>query len=643
MIGAMEHRGPDDSGAFTDEQASLGATRLAILDLSAAGHQPMHNQGRTIWIVYNGEIYNYAEERATLERKGHRFVSKTDTEVVLRLYEEYGDDLVSRLRGMFAFAIYDKRRGRGSERLLLARDHFGIKPLVYSTAGGGIVFASEIKSMLASGLVSDEVEPSALRSLLTLGSIYQPDSILKDAKVLPPAHRLVAEHGRIRIERFWSLDPQRRADVAGRPYEELVELVGEAVAESVRLQLVSDVPLGAFLSGGTDSSLIVALMAQTSGSEVKTFSVGFEAEGSAIDESEDAARTASLLGTDHTRVLVDGGEVRNRISHIARSLDQPSVDGVNSYFVSLAARQGVTVSLSGTGGDELFAGYPWFLTMIREERERTRLVRLGRAALAMLARQRAFDPLINGALGARIERARAAGGFLARYARTYFIFLPTTASQLVAAPLRSHSQAGRAMSYSLSPTDELSRSSTIARVSALCLRGYTGNQLLRDIDAVSMAHSLEVRVPFLDPVLTDLALALPDETKVGAWAADSDFGTYRETGAKRILIDAARRVLPTELELQKKRGFGMPFESWLDGPLRDVLDDALSDRSVRARGLLDPAAVAAVRDGFGAGTWSWAHVWVLLMLELWCREVLDRPGADRSIAPEHVRLIRGSS
>src|SRR6266511_4715986 len=490
MVAAMRHRGPDNHGVFADVRVALGATRLAILDLSEAGHQPMPNADGTVWIAYNGEIYNFQSERELLEGKGRRFKSGSDTEVALQMYEEYGDAFLSRLRGMFALAVYDRRGGPSRERLLLARDQFGIKPLLYASGRGGLVFASEIKALLAGGLVAPEVDPAALGSLLTAGSVYQPRSMLSGVQRLPPAHSLVAEGGRLVVKRYWSLDPRRHSLPATMAYEDLVEMVGDELARSVHLQLVSDVPLGAFLSGGIDSSLVVALMAQTLGTNVKTFSVGFETEGASIDESSDAGQTAALLGTDHNRVVVDGPEVRNRLPHIARSLDQPSVDGVNSYFVSLAARQAVTVSLSGTGGDELFGGYPWFLTMLREQRESARLATLARAAVAMLARQRLFDPLIEGRLGSRIERARASGGFLARYARTYFIFLPTVAAGLVAQPLRREAGAGQASYYRLEPIDALPRASTVARVSALCLRGYTSNQLLRDIDAVSMGHSL---------------------------------------------------------------------------------------------------------------------------------------------------------
>ena len=277
MVAAMQHRGPDDRGVAADGPVTLGMTRLAIIDTSVGGHQPMHTPDGLISVVYNGELYNFREERRLLEQKGCRFRSTSDTEVLLRMYEHYGDDFLLRMRGIFALAVYDRRRGPGRERLLVARDQMGVKPLLYARAGDRLVFASELKALLASGLVRAEVDPVALRLLLTYGSVYQPRTILRGVRMLLPAHRMIVERGRERVERYWSLGVDRHEGLRGRPYEEIVEELAGVLEESVRLQMVSDVPLGAFLSGGIDSSLLVALMArQASGHRVKTFSVGFE-------------------------------------------------------------------------------------------------------------------------------------------------------------------------------------------------------------------------------------------------------------------------------------------------------------------------------------------------------------------------------
>jgi asparagine synthase (glutamine-hydrolysing) len=642
MVTAIRHRGPDDRGIYFAPGVALGSARLKVLDLTPTAHQPMSNSDGTMWIAYNGETFNFEEERTHLESMGHAFSSTSDTEVVLRLYEHYGDDFLLRLRGMFALAIYDRRRGPGRERLLLARDPLGIKPLLYAHVGAGLVFASEMKALLASGLVEKEIDPVSLRQLLTLGSVYQPRTMLRDVQMLLPAHRMIAEQGRIRIERYWSLAVDRRPELRTCPYEELVDEVATTLTESVRLHLVSDVPVGAFLSGGVDSSVLVALMARELGQRVKTFSVGFEAEGAHIDESHEAKRTACFLGTDHTHVIVTGKQVRDHIDHIAWSLDQPSVDGANSYFISLAARQAVTVAISGTGGDELFAGYPWFASMVlfdhRDRQEPGRA--LARRLFSAIARQRLLDPLLETPGNAWLKRIRDGSDFLTKYAAEYRIFDPETAGRLLSSQLRPLGRVGQSPYWDLAPIDELRGSSPIERVTGLCLRGYTGNQLLRDIDAVSMAHSLEVRVPYLDRVLVDTTLSLPGSAKLGdPERLTSPLGkTYRELGAKRILIDVGRPLLPADFDLQTKRGFSMPFDAWLAGPLKEVLLDALADNQTRKRGWLDVPEVGQIRDRFLGGQLSWAQPWLLMMSELWAQEVLD--GACAPVVSGSEELAR---
>lgn len=647
MVEAMYHRGPDDRGVYNDERVSLGMTRLAIIDTSFAGHQPMRNPEGTVYLVYNGETYNFREERALLESKGHKFSSSSDTEVVLRMYEEYGDDFLQRMRGMFALAIYDRRGGPGRERLLLARDHFGIKPLLYAHRGGRLVFASEIKALLASGLIDSEIDPVALRLLLTYGSVYQPRTILKDVRMLPPAHRMIVDRQGERIERYWSLSTTRRADLQTLAYPELVEELADVLQESVRLQMVSDVPLGAFLSGGVDSSLLVAMMARAAGDRIKTFSVGFGEEGAEFDETDEAERTARLLGTDHTRVHVSGEDVRDEIQMIVRGLDQPSVDGVNTYFVSKAARQAVTVAISGNGGDELFAGYPWFIFMSQDEARRNSrpLQAAARAFAAALARQSVFDPLLAaGRSGQILSRLRGLAGFTTRYGNTFQIFGARGAARLVSPELRAAAQSGRWINRDLDLIDEVPEGSTIQRVTALCLRGYNSNQLLRDTDAVSMIHSLEVRVPFLDPFVADVALALPDEAKLGnVSGASNGQPTYRSTGAKRILLGVGKGLLPDNFDLQPKRGFAMPFDAWLRGPMRELFLETTSEQSVRARGLLSPQAVSEVRESVSAGNFVWTQPWLLMIVELWCREVHDAAVAARRSATESLAPIANRS
>jgi asparagine synthase (glutamine-hydrolysing) len=603
MVSAMSHRGPDDSGIFRESGIALGMTRLAIIDTTKAGHQPMSNDDHSVWIVYNGETYNYLEEREDLIKKGHSFKSTSDTEVVLRMYEVYGDDFLLRMRGIFALAIYDKRRGQGRERLLLARDHLGVKPLLFARTGGRIVFASEIKALLASDILTPEIDPIALQLLLNFGSIYQPHTILRGVNMLLPAHCLIVEQGSERLERYWSLGIDRRPDLRTQPYETLVTEVRDILKDSVRHQLVSDVPLGAFLSGGIDSSVLVAIMMELTNHRVRTFSVGFEEEGADIDESGDAQMTADFLGTNHTHVLVTGKDVCHHLRHFASSLDQPSVDGINSYFVSMAARQGVT-------------------------RQNNPVKAMTRSILASIAQRHILDPLLLRRSGAKIQRFRNCSGFLTRYATNHWIFDPCDTARLLSPEFLNSAQAGGSGGYDLSSMDELYGGSTIERVTGLCLRGYTNNQLLRDIDAVSMAHSLEVRVPYLDPWVIDTVLSLPDTSKLGSMdqLPSNERKTYRETGAKRILIDAGRQYLPKDFDVQPKRGFSMPFDIWLKGDLREVLLETLSENNIRRRGIFGAKEAMAVREGFLEGHLSWTQPWLLMVLELWCQEVLDKKG-----------------
>lgn len=621
MLNHMSHRGPDDIGAYCDDTVSMGMVRLAIIDLSPLGHQPMANSDETVWIVFNGEIYNFLEERLILEEKGYGFRSQSDTEVIVKMYEHYGDDFLLRLRGMFALAIYDKRDG---ERLLIARDHLGIKPLLYSRIGSQFIFASEMKSMLASNLVPRDIDPIALEQLLAVGSIYQPRTMLSAVKMLPPAHRIIIENGQERIERYWSLGLNRYPDVRDMPYEDIVALLAEELEEAVRLQMVSDVPLGAFLSGGIDSSVLVAMMAQQAGERLNTFSVGFEADGITIDESEDAARTADFLGTTHHAVRVNGDMVRDHMLNIVKGLDQPSIDGVNSYFVSMAAREKVTVAISGTGGDEIFAGYPWFIDMARFEPNPSKLA--ARQLLATVSRAPQLDLLLDTSYARYLLKSRQVPNFFNKVSNLYHIFGHGRAKQMLAPSIRQKTRSHVSLENELLAIDELAHGSAIERMSALCLRGYMNNQLLRDIDAVSMIHSLEVRVPYLDTKIVDLALSMPDSAKMGQVQSQNKLAhemSYRESGAKRVLIDVGVPRLPKGMDTQVKRGFILPFGQWLNSSLKDIMLDTLSDSRTRQRSVLNPSMVANTRERFLAGEIAWAQPWLLMMIELWFQEILD--------------------
>ncbi|WP_081768881.1 asparagine synthase (glutamine-hydrolyzing) [Herbaspirillum sp. RV1423] len=608
MLEALAHRGPDDRGSFIDNRVAIGQTRLSIIDTTSGGHQPMAANKGMIQLVYNGEVYNYREQRKLLESKGYKFETESDTEVVLNLYVEYGDAFLSRLRGIFAIAIYDKRNGDGNERLLLARDHFGIKPLLYVEINGALFFASELKSLLATELVPREVDSEGLRLLLNMGSVYQPSTLVKNVRALPSAHYMVIDKSGSTLKRYWEYGVNRVVGLRELPYEQQVEKFRDALIESVKLQMVADVPVGAFLSGGVDSSLIVALMAKETGGHVKTFSVGFEDGAGAPDETLEAAAMADHLQTDHTRVIVTAADMMSHLDRFIHGLDQPSVDGLNSYFVAHAASQSVTVSLSGTGGDELFLGYPWFAHMNRD----------------FGAVPQPVSPWWKSLFGRRsttpsdgIDKFREAFGGL------YHCFGPKMAYDLMSSEHRAK-VTFRSFSEDLSGADEMRNAEPLDRASVLCLNGYTRNQLLRDIDTCAMASSLEVRVPFLDHVLADFALSLPLSSKMAVNTRTLDPGaSYSESGVKKILCDVARGYLPeTFFNQRSKRGFALPYADWLRGPLAEIMHDTLSRESVIRAGMFNPDMVQKIHSDFLNGHRPWSHPWLLMVTELWRRKVL---------------------
>jgi asparagine synthase (glutamine-hydrolysing) len=582
MIRAMHHRGPDGQGQYDGARGSIGMARLAIQDVSAKGDQPMANDDRDVWIVYNGELYNTPSERAHLEGKGYRFRSTGDTEVVLKLYQEYGEAFLPRLRGIFALAIIDSRGGPGREKTVLARDAMGVKPLLYAETRRGIVFASEMKSLLESGLVERRVDPAAVRSLLSRGSVYQPATMIKDVEMLPPAHALIHERGQTRVERFWSFGTNRRPEIGALDYGQQVEAMRDLLRETVKSQLISDVPVGAFLSGGVDSASLVALMAGEAAGRIKTFSVGFDETLSAVDETGEAGRIAAHLGTDHHRVCIDGAEIAGNFDHVVTALDQPSVDGLNSYLVSRAAAEHVKVAISGTGGDDLFMGYPWHARIL--------------------------------------ARPPSGDGFLDAYASYNAEFHQTFGDgdvrHLLAPKLRNAMR--EPSSAGIRPTDELPDAGAVDRMTVLTLRGYTNNQLLRDIDVMSMAHSLEVRVPYLDVDMIDFALSLPVGARIAKPVPDDPMrNSYRASGIKRILIDAARPMLPEGFDTIPKRGFGMPFGHWVKGPMRDLAEASFDERRAAAHGVLDRRLMPRLRETFQAGRLSGWRVWLLMILHRW--------------------------
>ncbi|MDF1793408.1 MAG: asparagine synthase (glutamine-hydrolyzing) [Thalassobaculaceae bacterium] len=591
MVAAMHHRGPDDRGTSLHPGVAVGMTRLAIQDLGPGGHQPMAAPEKDVWIVYNGEMYNAPEQRAHLEQLGYSFRSTSDTEVILTLYRHYGSSCVQRIRGIFAFAVVDLRENPGEPVVFLARDPLGVKPLLFARTSEGAVFASELKSMVASGIVPPEINPRALAALFRHGAVFQPDTMINGVFSIPPAHFVRVQGEKVAVERYWRLGVDRVQGLRQADYGDQVAAMDAALRETVKAQMIGDVPVGAFLSGGVDSATLTALMAAEAGARVKTFSVGFQPELAIIDETELSGEFAAHLGTDHTRIEITPEQIRNDIDRIVDGIDQPSIDGLNTYFVSKAAGADVKVALSGTGADDLFMGYPWHARMLRHHAD--------------------------------------APNFLDAFAecngRFHQTFDPGDIGHLIHPLLARRRPMGKGVTYAA--IDELHGADPIARMTALTLRGYTNNQLLRDIDAMSMAHSLEVRVPYLDPHVIDVGLSLPQDAILARGAPLNPMkDSYQESGIKRILIDVARPLLPKGFDDVPKRGFAMPLGIWLNGPLKDLVLDVLRPERVAKTGVMHPGTMTHLPQLFDQNRpmFGW-RLWLMMITQIWAERMGVEP------------------
>lgn len=566
MLAALRHRGPDDQGCFHSPggDAALAHARLSILDLSSAGHQPMSTPDGRFTVVFNGELYNFRELRQELQGCGAEFRSNSDTEVLLRAYEAYGPACVEKLRGMFALALWDEQ----DQTCLLARDPFGIKPLYFHEANGQLVFASEVRALLASGLVRRELDPQGLHGYFRTGSVPEPQTLLRGVRCLEAGHLAIWQAGRLQTRRYWELRFQPEAVAA----PEAVRTVRQALLDSVAHHFISDVPVGVFLSGGIDSTVLVGLARTVGRADLHTYSIAFP--GTPGDEGGLAQRTAAHFGTTHHEWKLDAAAGRQLFSQYLQVMDQPSIDGLNTFTVSKFARdEGMKVVLSGLGGDELFGGYKSF-------REVPRLARLNR-------RLRMAGPVGVG-VRAVLRRAprpqlRRLGELLGQPTRldTAYAALRGTFTAAEATMLTRH-YTGEEVTDVFS-TEELPTDPTLEdTVSRLELTRYMRNQLLRDSDVMSMAHGLELRVPFLDLPLVDTLTRIPSSTRLQP--------------GKRFLLQAVPEV-PDWIANQPKRGFLFPFDQWLGTEWREVF--------------------GALERTCPVPTQTWYRKWAIFVLERW--------------------------
>jgi len=599
MVKREHHRGPDDSGLLSDGSATLGMCRLAIID-PANGHQPMTSPDGRFTLIFNGAIYNYRELQPDLTARGWSFRTNCDTEVLLAAYAHHGAACLPKLRGMFAFAVWDARE----RTLFAARDPLGIKPLYHARLPeGGVIFASELNALLASGQVPREIDPGSVGEYLAWFSVPAPRTIYRGVANLPPGHCLSVDAGcRLKTEAWWHLPAPKRPGQVATNYHDFVHGLRHQLEDSIRAHRVSDVPVGAFLSGGMDSTAIVGLMARGGAIRLKTFSLIFSESG--FSEQASARLAAQTFGTEHHEELITGARVAADLPRILGSFDQPTGDGINTYYASQTARQGgVTVALSGLGGDELFGGYPSFRDLPRLQR----LLPFWRGLPGTLR-----EKIVHGLRNRPGARARKLADFLAHARDLHELaslqrrVLPEAGRLALLAP------AARAQALRLGPNHpmlddfafELIGASPFQIISAWELRTYMADVLLRDSDVFSMAHSLELRVPFVDRVLLEWLWPQPDHFK------------YDPRIPKRALADATADLVPAAIRQRRKQGFALPFAHWMLAELRPFLEETFSPPSLANCPWLQADETARVWQEFKAGRdpRAWSRVWTIAVL-----------------------------
>lgn len=606
MIKALGHRGPDGEGSTPLQCGEktlgwFGHKRLAILDLSDAGRQPMSTKDGRFTITYNGEIFNFREVRAELEQAGEHFESQTDTEVILKAFRTWGEKCLHKLRGMFAIAIWDAKLGR----LFLARDRLGIKPLYYHAGDGQIFFASELRSMLAGGTIPRRLNAAGIFDYLRFGSIYDPDTMIEGVMALMPGHYLTWEKGSLADVEYWEIPHTAQVPSGSgkteKPSRGTVDELRRILWEAAHQRLISDVPVGVFLSGGIDSSALVGMLSSESGDPVSTFSLVFREVD--FNEAAYSRAVASHFHTHHHELVLSQSDALVAIPDAIRAMDQPSIDGINTFIVSQEARRaGIKVALTGLGADEVFGGYSSFRTVPRMERFVRSWNRLPKPVRNCLSTS-ISQLLPQGERNHKIEALlQSNGNGIHPYLLSRMLFVPGRIKQLFR-PVSEDVNGGIAIARTLQTAAQFD---PINRVSYLELRNYLANTLLRDADCMSMAHGLELRVPFIDHKLVEFLFTLPGEVKVGGQVA------------KPLLVQATQGLLPEMIVGRRKRGFTLPFQHWLKDELRPDLQETFSRKESPLEDFLDLTVMQKVWQEFLDGRTSWTRPWALYVLHRWC-------------------------
>ncbi|HXV78450.1 MAG TPA: asparagine synthase (glutamine-hydrolyzing) [Candidatus Binatia bacterium] len=620
MSATIEHRGPDDWGKAEFKNAALAMTRLSIIDVEG-GRQPIFNEDKSCSIVFNGEIYNFKELRRELKGKGARFRTRSDTEVVLRAYEEWGDDCLDRLRGMFALAIYDSRPKKNGAvelqderpRLLLARDRVGKKPLYYYRDEDRIIFGSEIKGILANSSVKARVRRGVLPLYLSYGYVPAPYTFFENIFELPPAHRLAVENGEVKAERYWEPPPQKVVDLA-LSEKQYIERLRELLEEAVRVRLVSDVPVGAFLSGGVDSAAVVAFMTRITKQPVQTFAIGFTDDPS-FNELEHARTVANYVKSDHREFMVSPDAI-DLLPKLVWHYDQPFADSsaIPSFLVARMTREHVKVALTGDGADELFAGYERFAAA-RLARTYSRAPRLLQNSVKRLLNVMSEATTYRSA----VRRARrfvdsAALPLAERYLNWVGIFSPSLINELLTAEIESDP-----VSHFQSYFDSSRESDLIGQLLSVNMKTYLPGDLLVKTDRMTMANSLEARSPFLDHELLEFSCSIPSELKLKGMTT------------KYILKRVLEGIVPKEIIHRKKHGFGVPVGRWFRSSLKRYLHETLLSPQALRRGYFHEPTLRHLIEEHQSGKRDHGHrLWALLTLEIWHRIFIDQESSWRS-------------
>lgn len=622
MMGVMAHRGPDDSGTWLEDAASgrqqsiaFGHQRLAIIDLSASGRQPMTSPNQDVCVTFNGEIYNYRELRTELESLGHAFRTDTDTEVIVHLYQRYGLDCVDHLRGMFAFAIFDRK----ADRVVLFRDRLGQKPMFYRVESGRLIFASELKALLQIPAAPRDVDFKALNRFLTYQYVPHPDCILKGYRKLQPGHRAIYTADGLQVERYWQAPYQ--SVIENQSVTEWQEQLRSTMIDSVRLRMRSDVPLGAFLSGGVDSTVIVGLMQQLATQPVRTFSIGFPV--AKFDEREFAREAAAKLGTQHHEELVDPSAL-NMLPDLIWHYDEPYADSsaIPTMCLSRMTRQHVTVALSGDAGDELFAGYDRYKA-VKLAAKIDRLPGFVRRFLGAQLWQKIPSSVEQKSKRRRIKRLLAAlnESPQRRYLQWVSIFDDARRQDVLSPALRNELGDDDTGDFLQSVYQECPERDFVTQTTCADVHSYLPCDLLTKVDIASMSVGLECRGPFLDHKVVELAAQMPIELK------------QTSQGGKRILIETFADLLPSSIQTRKKMGFGVPIDHWFRTELKPLLHDVLLGETTRNRGIFDPLTVQTLVEQHTTGEWDHAsRLWSLLCCELWFRTFVDRTDTSSPIS-----------